>query len=61
MTTNDIDTLYDSRTNEPLTPAELGIPEERYDELVEESAALGDGNPGHIIIGETGRRVYASY
>ena len=55
----EIDTLYDSDSNEELTAEDLGITSERYEELVERSIAAGDC--GHVEIGETGRRVYANY
>lgn len=53
----EISTLYDSNTNEELTAEELGISEERYEEVVQASVDSG----GHVVIGETGRRVYAGY
>lgn len=60
MITREIDTLYDSNTNEALTAEELGISEERYEEVVAASVAAGQ-REGHTVIGETGRRVYANY
>ena len=56
----EIDTLYDSDTNEALTDEDLGISQERYDEVIEDSVKHG-GDTGHVVIGEIGRRVYASY
>lgn len=56
----EIDTLYDSDTNEALTAEDLGISQERYDEVVEDSVKHS-GDTGHVVIGEIGRRVYASY
>jgi hypothetical protein len=56
----EISTLYDSETNDALSPDELGIEQERYDEVVHESIEHG-GETGHVHIGEIGRRVYADY
>ena len=56
----EMDTLYDSNTNEELTAEELGISTERYDEVVAASVAAAQ-REGHVVIGETGRRVYAYY
>jgi hypothetical protein len=56
----EIDTLYDSDTNEELTAEDLGISQERYDEVVKHSIENG-GDTGHVVISEIGRRVYANY
>jgi hypothetical protein len=56
----EIDTLYDSDTNEELTADEIGISSERYDEVVAASVAAEQAE-GHVVIGEIGRRVYAGY
>lgn len=56
-TTSDIDSLYDSDTNAYASAADLGISDERYDELVQESIGAGTAE-GHIDFG--GRRYYAS-
>lgn len=54
----EIDTLYDSDTNEELTAADLGISQEEYDRLCDESDDCGTAE-GHVRT-STGRRVYAS-
>jgi hypothetical protein len=56
----EIDTLYDSETNDSLTAEDIGISQERYDEVVKNSVEHG-GDTGHVVISEIGRRVYANY
>jgi len=48
--------LYDSETNGAVTADELGITDERYEELCAESLASAQSE-GHVRI--NGRRVYA--
>lgn len=51
------DSLYDSETNAYVSAADLGISDERYEELVQESASTGTAE-GHVTF--QGRRYYAS-
>lgn len=51
--------LIDSDTNETVTAAELGITDEEYAALIEESRAPEAGDTGHVRT-STGRRVYAA-
>jgi hypothetical protein len=57
MDNSDIDSLYDSDTNTYVTADDLGISEDRYDELVQESIDAKSVE-GHIEF--CGRRYYAS-
>lgn len=52
----DIYELYDSETGDYVSPADLGLDEAEYHQLVVESCQL-DGE-GHVRCGE--RRVYAA-
>jgi hypothetical protein len=49
--------LYDSETNDVLTPGDLGITQDEYDAAVAESLAVPEPE-GHIRV--NGRRVYAA-
>ena len=52
-------TLCDSTTNDTLTAEDLGLTDEQYDELVNESLDCGTAE-GHVQA-PNGRMVYAPY
>jgi hypothetical protein len=52
--------LVDSDTNQPVSADELGLSDEQYDALVNESIDSGTAE-GHVRVPGGSRRVYAPY